>query len=207
MYMQRRHFQQGWRREINVTTCNISLLFLCTSYYSHRDCLVLKINTVPKCFHATRNCFTQESMFMQTSVHFFAQKYDVISQLRHSYSNNPFVWCGSNITCPPRWRRGSELDFGSEDPGSIPCLPSPRVGPLMAKEVKGTLKTPSCPWRGCPAAGQNLETGHLSRHYIAEISLNVTLNHNQQQHQILPRRQATASRAAKVQRCKPWHIV
>ena len=43
----------------------------------------------------------------------------------------------------------------------------------------GTLKTPSCPWRGCPAAGQNLETGHLSRHYIAEISLNVTLNHNQ----------------------------
>ena len=37
-----------------------------------------------------------------------------------------------------------------------------------------TLKTPSCPWRGCPAAGQNLETGHLSRHYIAEISLNVT---------------------------------
>ena len=45
----------------------------------------------------------------------------------------------------------------------------------------GALKTPSCPWRGCPAAGQNLETGHLSRHYIAEISLNVTLNHNQQQ--------------------------
>ena len=43
----------------------------------------------------------------------------------------------------------------------------------------GTLKTPSCPWRGCPAAGQNLETGHLSRQYIAEISLNVTLNHNQ----------------------------
>ena len=41
----------------------------------------------------------------------------------------------------------------------------------------GTLKTPSCPWRGCPAAGQNLETGHLSRHYIAEISL------NQHQHQ------------------------
>ena len=47
-----------------------------------------------------------------------------------------------------------------------------------------TLKTPSCPWRGCPAAGQNLETGHLSRHYIAEILLNVTLNHNQQQQQL-----------------------
>ena len=39
----------------------------------------------------------------------------------------------------------------------------------------GTLKTPSCPWRGWPAAGQNLETGYLSRHYIAKISLNVTL--------------------------------
>ena len=47
----------------------------------------------------------------------------------------------------------------------------------------GTLKTPSCPWLGCPAAGQNLETGHLSRHYIAKISLNMTLNHNQQQQQ------------------------
>ena len=48
----------------------------------------------------------------------------------------------------------------------------------------GTLNTPSCPWRGCPAAGQKLETGHLSCHYIAEISLNVTLNHNQQQRHI-----------------------
>ena len=45
----------------------------------------------------------------------------------------------------------------------------------------GTLKTPSCPWRGCPATGQNLETGRLSCHYIAEMSLNVTLNHNQHQ--------------------------
>ena len=35
--------------------------------------------------------------------------------------------------CPPRSRRVSGLDFGSEDPGSIPRLPSPRVGPLMAR--------------------------------------------------------------------------
>ena len=34
---------------------------------------------------------------------------------------------------PPRWCRDSGLDFGSEDPGSIPRLPSPRVGPLMAR--------------------------------------------------------------------------
>ena len=47
----------------------------------------------------------------------------------------------------------------------------------------GTPKTPSSPWFGCPVASQNLETRHLSRHYIAVISLNVTLNHNQQQRQ------------------------
>ena len=57
----------------------------------------------------------------------------------------------------------------------------PRTSRCPCQGRLGTLKTPSCPWRGCPAAGQNLETGHLSRHYIAEISLNVTLNHNQQQ--------------------------
>ena len=45
----------------------------------------------------------------------------------------------------------------------------------------GTLKTPSCPWRGCPVAVQNLENWTSSHHYLAEISLNVTLNHNQQQ--------------------------
>ena len=50
----------------------------------------------------------------------------------------------------------------------------------------GTLKTPSSPWLGYPVAGQNLENGHLSRHYIAGISLNVTLNHIQQQHKQQP---------------------
>ena len=39
----------------------------------------------------------------------------------------------SIICCPPRWRRGSGLDFGSDDPGSSPGLPSPRVGPLMTR--------------------------------------------------------------------------
>ena len=42
----------------------------------------------------------------------------------------------------------------------------------------GTLKIPSCPWRWVPTAGLNLETGQLSCHYIAEILLNVKLNHN-----------------------------
>ena len=61
---------------------------------------------------------------------------------------------------PPRWRRGSGMDFGSDDPGSISGLPSSCVGPLVAGgkirlrtsqcpcRVKlGMLKTPSCPWR------------------------------------------------------------
>ena len=81
----------------------------------------------------------------------------------------------------PQWRRGSGLDFGLEDLGSIPCLPSLRVtlwwqggkrhlwtSRCQRRGRLGMLKTPSCPWRGCPAAGQNLGTGHLSRHYIAE---------------------------------------
>ena len=100
----------------------------------------------------------------------------VYQQLNNGFQTSMHT-ASNDLSSPPRWRRGSGLDFGSEDPGSIPRLPSPRVGPLMARR----LKTPSCLWRGCPAAGQHLETGHLSRHYIAEISMNVTLNHNQQQ--------------------------
>ena len=43
----------------------------------------------------------------------------------------------------------------------------------------GTLKTPSCPWPGYQAVGLDLETGQLSCHYIAELSLNVMLNLSQ----------------------------
>ena len=45
-------------------------------------------------------------------------------------------------TSPPRWRRGSGLDFGSEDPGLIPRLPSPRGGPSDGKEVKDVFRRP-----------------------------------------------------------------
>ena len=41
-----------------------------------------------------------------------------------------------------------------------------------SKIIKNIIKNVQINW------GQNLETGQLSRHYIAEISLNVTLNHN-----------------------------
>ena len=53
-----------------------------------------------------------------------------------SFLSLRLTMCSHTYTCtsgPPRWRRGSGLDFGSEDPGSIPRLPSPRVGPLMAR--------------------------------------------------------------------------
>ena len=97
--------------------------------------------------------------------------------------------------CPPLWRRGSGLDRKIRV--RFPAYPH-RVWALWWQGGKrrlrtsrcpcrcrlGTLKTPSCPWRGCPPTGQNLETGHLSRHYIAEISLNVTLNHIQRQNNV-----------------------
>ena len=65
-------------------------------------------------------------------------------------------------------------------------------GPSDGKEEKGVFVRPSAQgsvrvgsehlrplaahgiW--CPVAGLNLETGHLSRHNIAEISLNMMLN-------------------------------
>ena len=45
--------------------------------------------------------------------------------------------------------------------------------------------TPSCQWRWMPGGRSNLETVQLSRHYIAEISLNATLSHNQPTNQLL----------------------
>ena len=38
--------------------------------------------------------------------------------------------------------RGSGLDCGSEDPGSIPGIPSPRVGPLMDRRLKTSADVP-----------------------------------------------------------------
>ena len=43
---------------------------------------------------------------------------------------------------PPRWRRGSGMECGSEDPGSTPGVPSPRVGPLMARRLKTDFSVP-----------------------------------------------------------------
>ena len=71
--------------------------------------------------------------------------------------------------------------------------------PVPVSGMLATLKTPSCHGVRCPAAGQNLETGQLSRHYIAEISLNVTLNHNQQQQQLLYKQSAIFKVSVRIQ--------
>ena len=42
----------------------------------------------------------------------------------------------------PVWHRGNGLDCGSGDLGSIPGIPSPRVGPLMARMLKTSLDVP-----------------------------------------------------------------
>ena len=95
--------------------------------------------------------------------------------------------------CLPWWRKGSQQDCGSGNPGLIPGLPSSCVCRLMARRLKTSSYVPSAlvgiglaPKRPLTAhgiwflaAGLNLETGQLSRRYIAEILLNVTLNHSQ----------------------------
>ena len=72
----------------------------------------------------------------------------------------------SLIACVPSDCKEVKDVFGRPDAhigvGSV------RLRPLAAHGV------------GCPAAGQNWETGQLFRHCIAEISLKVTLNNNNQ---------------------------
>ena len=44
--------------------------------------------------------------------------------------------------CPPRLLRGSGMDCGLGDPGSIPGIPMPCVGPLMARRLKTSSDIP-----------------------------------------------------------------
>ena len=90
--------------------------------------------------------------------------------------------CFSQPCCsPPGWCKSSRLNCGSvfsEDPWSIPSLPSPRVGPLMARRIiktswypcqgrPGMLKTPSYPWHWVPVSRSKFGNWTLSCHYIA----------------------------------------
>ena len=52
--------------------------------------VILKFYTVPMFFACCQKLYKQENSFKQTPVNFFFAKYDVISQLRHSYAKGPF---------------------------------------------------------------------------------------------------------------------
>ena len=62
-----------------------------------------------------------------------------------------------------------EIGFDVKDVEDVFGRPGARVGVGSA-----CLRPVAAHGVGYPAAGQNLETGQLSRQYIAEISLNVT---------------------------------
>ena len=55
-----------------------------------------------------------------------------------SLSHNPIITLQqtNNESGLPWWGQGSKLDCGSRDPGSIPSIPSSRIGPLMARRLK-----------------------------------------------------------------------
>ena len=104
-------------------------------------------------------CIENQSSNNQEPVEAMSQEVGVFS---HSWFN----W--HEHVSPPllRMRRGSGLDCGSDNPGLIPGITSPHMGPLMARRLKtssdvpvpvytcrgrlGMLKTPSCPWRWVP---------------------------------------------------------
>ena len=52
--------------------------------------LLLKFYTVPMRLHDTKNVVNQNILFNQTRVKFLPRKYDVISQLHHSYTKGSF---------------------------------------------------------------------------------------------------------------------
>ena len=52
------------------------------------------------------------------------------------------------------------------------------VRPKICLGKLRTIKKPSCQWRGCTTAGQIWTLDDYVRHYEAEISANMTINHN-----------------------------
>ena len=90
-----------WRRDVYVTTLKILLLLFCIlrSYLSHIDCLVviLTFYTVPMCLNDVRN-FVNQKVFSNKHLSIvLPRKYEVVSQLRHSYANSPFCMTRLNI--------------------------------------------------------------------------------------------------------------
>ena len=59
--------------------------------------LIFKFYTVPVRLRNVKKNFKQENSFKQTGISFLPRKYDVISQLRHSYAKGPL--CVTRLKC------------------------------------------------------------------------------------------------------------
>ena len=99
--MQKPHLQQVSRHGIYVIICKILLLLFCIwiPYLSLSNYLVLtlKFNTVPVRLHDATNFLNHETLQSKHVSKFLPRKYDVISQLRHSYAKGPF--CVARLIC------------------------------------------------------------------------------------------------------------
>ena len=120
-----------------LNICDLFVLFFDSFQLPihHYDHLLLCFNCVIQKFCqinilAINNFCFQFLRYIYVNRGFKARRH-ILDVYRPSLNSHTFIltYCGR----PPRWRRGSGLDLGSEDSGSIPCLPSPRVGPLMAR--------------------------------------------------------------------------
>ena len=82
----------------------------------------------------------------------YTRRNDIVPFVLTSYELS--IFCGDETSyyffhtfksknlCAPRWRRGSGLDCGSGDQDSIPDIPLPCVGPLMARRLKTSSDDP-----------------------------------------------------------------
>ena len=95
-------------------------------------------------YHASLECVTEDPnccIHHAYLVHlyiWFSPNWSNHSNLAHLYE----IVVRSPLSNPPQWRRGSRLNYGSGDPGSIPGKHSPRVGPLMARMLKTSSDIP-----------------------------------------------------------------
>ena len=80
------------RNDTHILTSVILYINIIFRVITHSDCLVviLKLFTVPMFLHAVTNFVNQKSFSSKHVSTFLPRKYDVISQLRHSYAKSPF---------------------------------------------------------------------------------------------------------------------
>ena len=72
-YMQQRHFQQIWRRDVHVMTHKLLFPLFCiwATYLSHSDCLVVILRLYTDDFARHQKLCKPENIFKQTHVNIF----------------------------------------------------------------------------------------------------------------------------------------